>query len=428
MQTNQKADPTERVEWDEAVTSLGRRIRSDGAVRWIVQMRVDGRMRKRVIGDGERLSAEDARRAAIVAMERMRIGAPVEERAKPPAPFVSVREFGERYLADHAPHWKPATRLAHHGCLERRVYPVIGDRRVAHLTRADILDWRKALTVSPASINRAMAVLSGMMRHAEVLGVRQPGSNPCKGLRRKATAFKAAYLSDKGYAALGRTLRAMSNEHPTEVALIRFLALTGCRRSEALSMEWDWVTEDAVNLPDSKTGPKAIWLGDAARGVLNRLDRSGRHVFMSGGAPLAAHQMERFWQKVRTRMKKPDLRIHDLRHSFAAAGVSAGEDLGTIGGLLGHADKGTTAGYAHLAETPVKAAAARVGKLIEKKTMMKRKMTSARREALRDDKWADVRAFRKSGITITKWCEKHGADPDRLRDRIVEWRKMAEAV
>ena len=77
MMDREANDPTERVEWDEEVTSLGRRTRSDGAVRWIVQMRVDGRMRKRVIGDGDRLTAEDARRAAIVAMERMRIGAPV---------------------------------------------------------------------------------------------------------------------------------------------------------------------------------------------------------------------------------------------------------------------------------------------------------------------------------------------------------------
>lgn len=100
-----------------------------------------------------------------------------------------------------------------------------------------------------------MAVPSGMMRHAEVLGVRQPGNNPCKGLRRHKSDFTAQYLSTTGYRALARALRAFEGERPVEAALIRFLALTGCRRNEALKMEWDWVAEKAVNLPDSKTGP-----------------------------------------------------------------------------------------------------------------------------------------------------------------------------
>ena len=123
-------------------------------------------MRKRVIGDARKLDAGDARRAAMVAMERMRIGADVEVVASPPAPFVRVRDFGARYLRDHAPHWKPATRKAHAKCLGYFVYPILGDKRVVHLTRADIKAWREELTCAPSSINRAMAVLSGMMRHA----------------------------------------------------------------------------------------------------------------------------------------------------------------------------------------------------------------------------------------------------------------------
>lgn len=79
MNTDQKSDPTERVEWDEKVASLGHRVPCDGASRWIVQMRIENQMRKRVIGDGNDLSPEDARRAAIV--------------AKPPAPFIRVRDF-----------------------------------------------------------------------------------------------------------------------------------------------------------------------------------------------------------------------------------------------------------------------------------------------------------------------------------------------
>lgn len=428
MTDREANDPTERVEWDDEVRSLGRRIRANGSERWIVQMRVGGRMRKRVIGDARKLDARDARRAAIVAMERMRIGADVPVAVSPPAPFVRVRDFGNRYLKDHAPHWKPSTRKAHAKCLEWMVYPILGDKRVVQLTRADIKAWREEQTCAPSSINRAMAVLSGMMRHAEVLGVRQPGDNPCKGLRKKETSFKAVYLSRTGYLNLGRALRALSDEHPTEAALIRFLAVTGCRRSEAQDMEWDWVTEDAVRLPDSKSGPRSIWLGKAARDVLTQIERRGRYVFSEDGRPIPDHRIAKAWAKVRERLNKPMLRIHDLRHSFASVGVRHGEDLGTIGGLLGHADKATTAGYAHLAEAPVRAAADRVGDLIAVKSRLERscKMEDNAVETgfalapapTPEDPWALVRAFLKSGVSIPRWCKRRGVDPDDLRRQI----------
>lgn len=423
-------------------------------------MRVDGRMRKRVIGDGTRLPREDARRAAVIAMERMRIGADVEEVSAPPSPFIDVRSFGARYLRDHAPHWKPATRKAHASGMERHVYPLIGDKRVASLTRKDIEEWREALTCAPASINRATAVISGMMRHAEVLGVRPPGSNPSKGLRRKDSSFKASYLTEKGYAALGRALRVVSNQHPVEVSFIRFLALTGCRVSEALTMEWDWVTEDAVRLPDSKTGARSVWMGPAARAVLRSLPRDGRRVFTVGGAPLKIGQVTRLWHDVRMRMKRPKLRLHDLRHSFASMGVNNGEDLGTIGGLLGHADKGTTAGYAHLAVAPVKEAAERVGAMLVKRTKFDKparirqrkaaarthaKATSAapaekeKREkapkpaapaakrpprAKRVDPYANAKAFMRSKDTLTQFAAANDLNADELRTQVMEWRRQ----
>ena len=191
MDLDAQTGPSEHVEWDDEVTSLGRRTRRGGPARWIVQFRVRGKMRKKVIGDGARLSAVEARRAAIIAMEHMRLGAPVGDLSQPPSPMVRIAEFGERFLRDMAPRWKPETRKGHRASAERYIYPALGSTRVAELTQMGVQTWRESFDQKPGTINLSMAVLSGMMRHAEVLGVRPPGSNPCKGLRRRRSDFSA---------------------------------------------------------------------------------------------------------------------------------------------------------------------------------------------------------------------------------------------
>lgn len=97
-------------------------------------------------------------------------------------------------------------------------------------------------------------------------------------------------------------------------------------------MEWEWVTEEAVNLPGSKTGWRSIWLGEASRAVLGQIERQGRYVFAVDGAHLKNDRLTFVWNKVRTKMDRPSLRIHDLRHSFASTGLNHGKDLGMIGG------------------------------------------------------------------------------------------------
>ena len=281
-----------------------------------------------------------------------------------------------------------------------------------------------------------------------MLGVRPPGDNPCKGLRKKETNYKATYLSKTGYLKLGRALRALSDDHPPEVALLRFLAFTGCRRSEARTMEWDWVTEDAVNLPNSKTGPRSVWLGDAARDVLKRIERRERYVSAKEGRTIRDTQITKTWAEVRERLKKPTLRVHGLRQSFASVGVSYGEDLGAIGDLLGHGDRASTTGYAHPAECPVRAAADCVGDTIAVKSklaqpssmpsqnrtmtssgatsrsaaMQTAKATSPRSEKPTETR-ADVRAFKKAGMSIARWCERKGIDPVELSARIKACRR-----
>ena len=136
-----------------------------------------------------------------------------------PAAMPTVRTFAPAFLADCAERWKPATRRSHAHGMKRHILPALGDRRVDALTAKDVRNWFDDLAVARAgTANRALAVLSAMMQHAETLGLRHEDSNPCKGLRRRKSGFKAHYLTDDEFAALGRALDAAEADWPVAVA------------------------------------------------------------------------------------------------------------------------------------------------------------------------------------------------------------------
>ena len=347
----------EAVLWDSAAPGLGLRVRPNGCKTWIVHRRYDGSVVRRTLGPFHALTVEDARHAARAIIADAEAGGAA-------AAIPTVRTFAPAFLADCAERWKPAMRRAHADGMSHFILPAFGDRPVDALTAKDVRNWFDDLSVTRAgSANRALAVLSSMMKHAEALGMRREDSNPCRGLRRRKTGFEAHYLTDDEFAALGRALNDAEADHPVAVSALRFLLYTGARKSEALRLKWEQVHGDRAVLPDSKTGPRTIWLASPARAVLEARQRRTNcpWVFASPccGGPAT---VDREWNAVRAAAGLPTLRIHDLRHSHAAVAVNSGEGLRVVAGLLGHADIATTFGYALLAEGSVFDAANRVSR------------------------------------------------------------------
>ena len=275
----------------------------------------------------------------------------------------TLRAFGWVFLADCAQRWKPATRRSHGYNLQNQILPAFGSRRVDAITARDVRSWFAELAITrPSAANRSVAVLSSLMKHAETLGLRPENSNPCRGLRRYKTGFEAHYLNDGEFAALGRALAEAEPEHPVAVAVVRFLLYTGARKSEALGLRWEHIHGNQAVLPDSKTGPRTIWLALPARAILDARPRRDDCAWVfasSAGTPAA---VDKAWKAVRAAAGLTGLRLHDLRHSHAAVAVNVGTDLRIVAGLLGHADIKATFGYAHLAEAPVLDAATRVSR------------------------------------------------------------------
>jgi integrase len=162
-----------------------------------------------------------------------------------------------------------------------------------------------------------------------------------------------------------------SNEKAAAYSGIRTKrVITGCRLNEVMSLKWSHVDFDgpALHLPDSKTGAKVVHVGQPVVDLLQIASRAeGNAWVISGtlpGKPLS--DLQPFWQRVRARAGVKDVRIHDLRHTFASAAVASGQGLPMIGKLLGHTQVQTTARYAHLAAEPVKKAADAVAQNLQK--------------------------------------------------------------
>jgi integrase len=140
--------------------------------------------------------------------------------------------------------------------------------------------------------------------------------------------------------------------------------LTGCRLSEIQKLEWKhvYLDEGELRLSDSKTGAKTIYLGAAAVALLRTLPRVEKNPFVIVGKNPGSHltDLQRPWSRIRCTAGLDDVRIHDLRHTFASGGLAVGEGLPVIGKLLGHTQVQTTARYAHLAADPVKQAADKI--------------------------------------------------------------------
>lgn len=346
--------PSDGIDWDPDLPGLGLRTRC-GRQSWVIQYRKKGRSTRRTLGAPPSMTRDAAR---IAARERLALrGAPVA-RAEPPHDATTrFEDFLPIFLKHSRNRWKDSTQ-AHVEHVAPRLIPVFGPLPVAAISRTDVASWLgglKGCTIWPLSL------MSSVMKHAEDLGLRPPGSNPCIGMRRKKTRFAGRHIGADEYAAIGRALRNRCPMPSRAGALLRFVALTGCRRSEAFDLQWDNLHGDRAVLADSKTGPKTLWLGRAARAVLDAFPRTGSPwIFRDERRAQRLRELTVAWNEVRSEAGLEGLRIHDLRHGFASVGISMKMDLPTIAGLLGHADISTTNGYAHLRSGHLSEAAARV--------------------------------------------------------------------
>ena len=309
-----------------------------------------------------------ARRRARDMLACIRAGGNPADDIKRERESPTLREFAAEYLRRCEPHWKSSGRKTVRNYIKSRILPAFGRMPLDRIGPEDVAAWFDAASRDrPGAANRALEILRAMMFRAEEWGLRERGSNPCLGIAKNPRNRIARFLDADELARFGRALDAREPQWSEAVAAIRLMAHTGCRRSEVLNLRWRDIGADAINLPDSKTGPRAVPLGEAAQAHIKALP--GAHDPATYPLPRYAEgrgtcSLATCWRTVCHDAKLGSLRLHDLRHTAASQAVMSGENLPLVGKLLGHRRHRTTAGYAHLADGHLVEAAEQVGGVI----------------------------------------------------------------
>lgn len=275
---------------------------------------------------------------------------------------------------------KPSTLAMDRSRIHTHIIPLVGGRRVKALTLADIEGMQAdiargktararsgsrggAATGGDGVASRTVSTLHSLFEHAFRLGVIT--SNPSKGVRRLASTPRDRRLSSTEIGTLGRAMRSApeQGEHPTGLATVRFLLMTGFRRQEALGLEHAWVDaeERSVRFPDTKSGAQVRVIGQAAVELIEARPKPGASAFVfpadwgDGHFTAVVSTLDRLCADARLDGVTP----HTLRHTFASVAGELGFSELTIAALLGHAARGVTQRYIHIDEA-VRMAADRV--------------------------------------------------------------------
>ena len=371
------------VFWDSELPGFGVRVYPSGTRMYVVQTRARGKSTRVTVGRHGVLTPEEARRRAALIVARVKAG---EEPI--PAPLAlkldsgpTVADLAERYRVEHLDvRCKPSTVQTAQAAIRQHILPALGTLRLMEVERDNVMVLHGNLSETPAMANLAVDVISRMFTMAQAWGMVPDGTDPCREIVKYRARRRERFLTDGEFRRLGEELVAAVAEGKVSVhaaGAIRLLMLTGCRCNEILTLRWKDVNLDTseFRLRDSKTGPRSVPLSAAAVKVLADLPRVPDNPWVIAGRVKGTHMknLNAPWGVVRARADLNEVRIHDLRHSFASRALALGESLPMIGKLLGHRRAQTTARYAHLARESVKEAAGRIAASIGEDVLRQRR-------------------------------------------------------
>ena len=345
---------------DADLKGFGVRVYPTGRKCFFIHSQYEGKRVWQIVGDAASLSVEDARTRARSMLAAGRGGTSA---ASGPVLFEDV---AEEVFRRYARNWKPGTLKANRYYYANQIRPWFRARSIADITAADVSAWFASLHATPVAADRSMPILSVIMNCSETYGYRPEDSNPCRGIRRYRRKGRERFLSEEEIRRLGRVLEQHEGDHAMYVAIVRLLLLTGCRRREIVALRWKEYRDGHLHLEDSKTGPRMVWLSAPARTILDQQFRTSPWVFPSTRTDKSVDvvTIDVIWRRFRSEVGLHDVRLHDLRHTYASIAVLAGENILTVGRLLGHNDPGTTLKYTHLADSTAAEAANSMGPIL----------------------------------------------------------------
>jgi integrase len=353
--------------FDTSLPGFAIRVTPIGTKLFVMQARVAGRKQRVTIGRYHDLTVVQARELALQALADMRRGAdPATERkariGAKTASEMTISQLADKWMADYVgPKLKPRTVFDYERLLAQHIKPALGHLSVAGIDRDDIVRLHVDMARIPRRANYVISTVRALINFGIDLGLRPPASNPARRIKMYRERARERFLSEieiaKAADAIEQAERA-GKIGPHGAAGLRLALFTGARSGEVTAIQWshvDWERR-LIRLPDSKTNePRTIHLSEAALEVLKTVPRIGRFVIAGAKPDEPYKNLGRAWIDIRGNAGLADVRLHDLRHSYASLAAGRGVSLQMIGKLLGHKVAATTARYSHLARDAIAA-------------------------------------------------------------------------
>ena len=383
------------VVWDTELRGFGLRVSSSGTKTYVVRYRprnLGQAAGKRYVTLGRHgaITPDEARQNAKKILGSVASGAdPARERSEARS-AITVCDLIGLFIKEHVKAKRKAkTASGYTAILQSHVVPRLGKRAAEKVKSNEIAQLHLSLREHPYQANRVLAVVASMYSFAAKRGLVPKGTNPVEGIERFREKSRERYLTTEELARLGQSLRMAETEGlpwyldadkpkskhlvreanrrtilaPEATLAIRLLLFTGARLREILNLEWRHVDLDRglILLPESKTGRKTIVMSDLVIDLLRSCPRRSAFVITGTSGDRPRSDLKKPWRAIKTHAELDEVRIHDLRHTFASIGAGASLGLPIVGKLLGHSQPATTARYAHLDADPVRRAADLIG-------------------------------------------------------------------
>jgi integrase len=360
--------------YDEQLTGFVVEIHAGGARTYALKYTSKhGKQKQLKLGSAADLTCDKARALAKKAKARVTMGEdPAEVRAVDRR-MATVAELADRYV-EYVKTYKRSHSIDER-YLRLHIVPRFGKLHLSEVRQQDVVEWLdakgRAGEYAAATLNRWQVIISHMFKRAKIWGMPGAERNPLDGVSLKPTNnLIERFLSAEE---TGRLLKAVDASPNTQLgAIVRLLLLTGCRKREILDLKWSEIDMEkaTIRLPmgRTKTGrTRYVPLSDQAMAVLQSVPRWEGCDWVVPN-PKTLKPLTAFyngWNHARKEAGVPEIRVHDLRHTFASWLVESGASLYVASKALGHASSRSTERYAHVSDKTVRGASNAAAGLID---------------------------------------------------------------
>ncbi len=353
--------------WDTEIRGFGARVWQSGKIVYLLRYRNKYKQqRKYTIGTHGEITPDQARSIAQQCKAEIAKGNDPAQLKAENRTSLTVADLCQRFITEYSvKRHKPNTHANYRFNIEKWVLPRIGKMKIDAVQRKDMVAIHYAISKDfPQVANRIIAILSKMFNLAEAWGIRENNSNPCRHVEKNSANAKERFLNNQEISTLNEVLQhaeMTQTETMSAINAIRLLLFTGCRLREILDLKWEYVDlqDQCFKLPDSKTGAKRVYFSLQVKEILDKIARvdGNPYVIVGREEGKQLNNLQKSWRRIRKLANIENVRIHDLRHTYASIGVANGLSLQMVGKLLGHTQVKTTMRYAHLVGDTLKDAA-----------------------------------------------------------------------